>query len=256
MEISMENSSNKKDESTYVFDKSMNCPVCDSDFKTKQVKTGKARFLGTEADLRPLYSGIDTIKYDVCLCPKCGYASTLREFNNVTPKQRALLKEMIGSKYTAMEDSADYYTYDIAIKRYKMALLTAMTKPARGSEQAYLCLKLAWLYRGAAEELQQDDTANLGQIAKYNKLEAEYIEKAYKGFTEALLKEYPPICNMDEVTINSLLAQLAHKCNDDDTAQKFAYMVMGSRNASSKAKDKARELMEVIRESRHETTNE
>ena len=139
----MENSSNKKDESTYVFDKSMNCPVCDADFKTKQVKTGKARFLGTEADLRPLYSGIDTIKYDVCLCPKCGYASTLREFNNVTPKQRALLKEMIGSKYTAMEDSADYYTYDIAIKRYKMALLTAMTKPARGSEQAYLCLKLA-----------------------------------------------------------------------------------------------------------------
>ena len=152
MEISMENSSNKKDESTYVFDKSMNCPVCDADFKTKQVKTGKARFLGTEADLRPLYSGIDTIKYDVCLCPKCGYASTLREFNNVTPKQRALLKEMIGSKYTAMEDSADYYTYDIAIKRYKMALLTAMTKPARGSEQAYLCLKLAWLYRGAAED--------------------------------------------------------------------------------------------------------
>ena len=51
----MENSSNKKDESTYVFDKSMNCPVCDADFKTKQVKTGKARFLGTEADLRPLY---------------------------------------------------------------------------------------------------------------------------------------------------------------------------------------------------------
>ena len=48
----MENSSNKKDESTYVFDKSMNCPVCDADFKTKQVKTGKARFLGTEADLR------------------------------------------------------------------------------------------------------------------------------------------------------------------------------------------------------------
>ena len=46
----MENSSNKKDESTYVFDKSMNCPVCDADFKTKQVKTGKARFLGTEAD--------------------------------------------------------------------------------------------------------------------------------------------------------------------------------------------------------------
>ena len=38
MEINMENSSNKKDESTYVFDKSMNCPVCDADFKTKAGK--------------------------------------------------------------------------------------------------------------------------------------------------------------------------------------------------------------------------
>ena len=79
----MENN-NVKDESNYIFDKSMNCPICDMDFKTKQVKTGKARFLGTEEDLRPKYTGIDTIKYDVCMCPYCGYASTIREFNNVT----------------------------------------------------------------------------------------------------------------------------------------------------------------------------
>lgn len=249
----MENISNEKDESSYIFDKSMNCPICNVDFKTKQVKTGKARFLGTEADLRPLYSGIDTIKYDVCMCPVCGYASMLREFNNVTSKQRTVLMEQIACKYIATEETGDYYTYEMSIKRYKMALLTAMTKPARGSEQAYLCLKLAWLYRGAAEELQQKSPRKQAQIDKYNKLENEYIVKAYKGFTEALLKEYPPICNMDEMTIDSLLAQLAYKCNDLDTAQKFAFMVIGSRNASSKAKDKARELIDTIRELRHET---
>lgn len=251
----MENENdNVKDESSYVFDKSVNCPICDSDFKTKQVKTGKARFLGTEADLRPVYSGIDTIKYDVCMCPYCGYASVLREFNNVTPKQRVLLQESIACKFTSVQETEAYYTYDIAIKRYKMALLTAMTKPTRGSEQAYLCLKLAWLYRGAADEMKHEHPEKQQRIDKYLKLEEEYIQKAYKGFSDALLKEYPPICNMDEMTINSLLAQLAHRCEDDDTAQRFAFMVMGSKNASAKAKDRARELIDEIRASRNETT--
>lgn len=250
----MENNNNIKEESSYVFDKTVNCPICDKDFKTKQVKTGKARFLGTEEDLRPKYSGIDTIKYDVCMCPFCGYASMFREFNNVTPKQRKLLKENIGNKYTPIEESEEsFYTYDIAIKRYKMALLTAMTKPARGSEQAYLCLKLAWLYRGAAEDVQENHPEKQNRVADYHKLEEQYIQKAYSGFTEALLKEYPPICNMDEMTINYLMAQLAHRCHEDDTAQKFAFMVVGSKNASAKAKDKARELIDTIREARQES---
>lgn len=248
----MENN-NVKDESNYVFDKSMNCPICYMDFKTKQVKTGKARFLGTEEDLRPKYTGIDTIKYDVCMCPYCGYASTIREFNNVTTKQRQLLRDEIASKFVSVENNEPYYTYDTAITRYKMALLIAMTKPSRRSEQAYLCLKLAWLYRGAREELQENQPECKEKADNYSELEEQYIKKAYAGFTEALLKEYPPICNMDEVTINYLLAQLAHKCDDDDTAQKFAFMVVGSRNASAKAKEKARMLIDDIRETRQET---
>lgn len=248
----MENHNNVKDESSYVFDKSMNCPICDRDFKTKQVKTGKARFLGTEEDLRPKYSGIDTIKYDVCMCPHCGYAAMIREFNNVTPKQRTLLKESIGSKYTPIDSNESFYTYDIAVKRYKMALLTAMTKPSRGSEQAYLCLKLAWLYRGAAEDIQKNCPEKQDRETEYRQLEEQYIQKAYHGFTEALLKEYPPICNMDEMTINYLLAQLAHRCHEDDTAQKFAFMVIGSRNASAKAKDMSRQLIDQIRDTRQE----
>lgn len=241
------NNSIEKEESNYIFDKSMNCPICDKDFKTKQVKTGKARFLGTEDDLRPRYSGVDTVKYDVCMCPYCGYASTIREFNNVTPKQRNLLKENIGNKFQSVTFNEEIYSYDEAIRRYKMALLTAMTKPARLSEQSYICLKLAWLYRGATEELSEDSPS----LEAYKDLEKQYIERAYKGFTEALLKEYPPICNMDEMTINMLMAQLAHKCNEDDNAQKYAFLIVGSRTANKKVKDKARELLDVIKAERN-----
>ncbi len=235
-----------KDESSYVFDKSFSCPVCDSDFKSKQVKTGKARFLGTDDDLRPRYSGIDTVKYDVCMCPHCGYASTVREFNNVTTKQRALLKEAIGDKFIVEENHEPYYSYDTAIRRYKMALLTAMTKPSRGSEQAYLCLKLSWLYSGAIEHGQEHGVSH-EVLRTYEELREQYVNRAYKGFSEALLKEYPPICGMDEQTFNFLMAVLAHRCDDDENAQKFAYMVIGSRNATNKLKEKARMLNEQIR---------
>lgn len=236
------------EEEKLIFDKKMECPICDKIFTTKQVRTGKARFLGTDDDLRPLYSKIDTIKYDVCLCPYCGYGSVIRDFENVTAKQRTLLKEKIGNRYSAEVFDEGVYTYDVAIRRYKMALLTAMTKPSKLSEQAYLCLKLAWLYRGKYQEM---DTENIEdkdyKLKKCSEHEDLYLKQAYQGMTEALAKEYPPICGMDEVTMNCLMAVLAKKCQDYETATKFAYSVTSSRNASSKQKDKARELIEEVK---------
>ena len=74
-------------EADYIFDKNMECPVCGRSFKTKKVRAGKARFLGTDSDLRPLHEGVDTVKYDAVVCLHCGYASLERVFTNVTEKQ-------------------------------------------------------------------------------------------------------------------------------------------------------------------------
>ena len=35
-------------ETDYIFDKTIKCDVCGKEFKTKQVRTGKARFIGTD----------------------------------------------------------------------------------------------------------------------------------------------------------------------------------------------------------------
>ena len=143
----------EKEEGMYVYDKKIECPVCMKEFTTKIVKTGKARFKGSEMDLRPIYEGVDTIKYDVYMCPHCGYSAVSREFNNITHSQRKTLMEEIGSKYAGISGGHDeIYSYDEAVVRYKMALLTAIKKPAKLSECAYLCLKLSWLYRSMSEE--------------------------------------------------------------------------------------------------------
>jgi uncharacterized protein (DUF2225 family) len=234
-------------EELYILDKKINCPVCNKEFVTKQVKTGKARFIGTDDDLRPKYVGIDTIKYDVILCPHCGYAAMSREFNNVTSRQRQKLKEDIADKFEGIETPEGIYSYLTAIHRCKMALLTSIVKPAKLSESSYICLKLAWLYRGAVEELSAMDGDHEQKISEFQKNEEQYIKEAYQGFVEALQKEYPPICNMDEMTLNYLVSVLAYQCGDVENSQRYAYAILGARSASAKLKEKARAHMEKLR---------
>lgn len=80
----------QKKETDYIFDKTIKCDVCGKEFKTKQVRTGKARFIGTDDILKPLYEGIDTCKYDIIMCPHCGYAASLRLFGHHTENRGRL----------------------------------------------------------------------------------------------------------------------------------------------------------------------
>lgn len=241
-----------QEENAYIFEKKMECPICFKGFSAKQVKTGKARFLGTDDDLRPRYSGVDTIKYDVLFCPTCGYSAVSREFNNITSKQRQNILEGIANKFVGVENPEGPYSYEDAIYRYKMALLTAMVKPSKLSEGAYLALKLCWLYRGALEELEQQENPSSKYLRAYSMGEEYYKKEAYNGLTKALASEMPPICGMDENTLNYLMSVLAYQCGDFENSQRYAYAVLGSAGATAKIKNKVRELVDKLKEQKSE----
>ena len=65
----------EKSEEDFLFDKTHVCPVCDTEFKCSAVRVGKAKLVGTDSDLRPKYQGMDPLKYDALVCPRCGYAA-------------------------------------------------------------------------------------------------------------------------------------------------------------------------------------
>lgn len=44
-------------EEDLLFDKSYTCPVCDHEFKSRMVRTGKVRLVGADSDLRPRLYG-------------------------------------------------------------------------------------------------------------------------------------------------------------------------------------------------------
>lgn len=236
----------QKREVDYIFDKTVKCDVCGKEFKTKQIRTGRVRFIGTDEVLKPLYEGIDTCKYDIILCPHCGYAASQRNYGHITSRQRKAIRENVEPRFKAKEADTETYSYERAVKRCKMAMLSQMVMGGKISESAYLCLKLAWLYRGEIAEA-EDNGASQADIDRYHQYEHEYLEAAFKGFKQALETEYPPIAGMDEMTIYYLLTSIAAECGNIEEAKRYGSSVIISRTASVKLKNKTRNVLESIK---------
>ena len=240
------------EEKELIYDKSFTCPVCDHKFTSRIVKSGKARSLAMDLDLRPRHEGIDTIKYDVLMCPDCGYAALSRYFDGMTASQVRSIQEKISGKVKLKKYTEDHYTYEEAIGRYKMALVCAVVKRAKNSEKAYICLKSAWLLRGYGEDLEKRGQLSPQKREALKTQEMEYLQNAYKGFVEAVQTESYPICGMDEHTMDYLTAALAYEVDELDTASRCVARLLVS-TASTRIKDKARELKEMILVKRKET---
>lgn len=233
-------------ETDFTFDKSYKCPVCDSDFKVKSIKTGKAKLLGVDDDLRPKYQGVDSLKYDSIVCSKCGYAALSRYFNYISGPQIKLIREKITPYFKGVDTNCEVYSYDEAITRHQLALVNSVTKKGKVSERAYICLKLAWLFRGKAESLPEDEQNRDKTFKELKVMEKQYITKAYEGLGSAMYKEPYPIAGMDEWTCAYLVADLAIQCEDFTKAMKLLSDIIVSKAASSKLKDRARNLRKDI----------
>lgn len=234
------------EEKDLIYDKTFKCPCCDGDVPTKIMKSGKAKLLGTDQDLRPRHEGIDSVKYDVVLCPSCGYTALSRFFPNLTSAQAKLIKEKISSSVKLPVFKNDIYSYEEAVDRYQLALVNAVVKRGKASEKAYICLKSAWLMRGYGESVKDTEKETPELLSGIAAKEEEYIQNAYNGFVEARQNEGFPMCGMDEVTIDYLLAVLATRLKKYDVASRMVASVLASTTANNRTKDKARDLKDQI----------
>ena len=238
-------------EEEIIFDKTFTCPVCDQEFKTKQVKSGKVKLLNLDPDLRPVYQFMDPLKYDSIVCPNCGFAALNRFFKYVTGAQAQLIKKNISASFKGMKESGSIFSYDDAIARHKLALVNAIVKKSKTSERAYTCLKTAWILRGKAENLPKEITDYKKQIEELEKEELDFIIKAYVGFDEAFSTETFPLCGMDESTMTLLMAELARRIGKYDEAGRWVSRVLISKEANERIKEKARDIKEKLKDSKN-----
>lgn len=234
-------------EADFLLPKTVHCKVCEQDFKNKTVKSGKARRLQPDRDLRPRFQYIDTLKYDVASCPFCGYTAMTRDFDRVTPTQIKMIKEQISSKFQPRKETEEgSYSYNTAIERYKLALLNTAVKRGKESEKAYTCLKISWLLRGKADTLEGNTPEELAVKEALKKEEDTFYLQAYEGFSKAISQEMFPIYGMDESTMDYLLAYMSFYFKKFEMASKFLGGVLTSGTASRRLKDMALDLKEDI----------
>ena len=232
-------------EAEYIFDKTYTCPVCDKSFKSKTLKSNKAKLISTDMDLRPVHQNIDIVKYDVVACPCCGYAVLNRYFAPLTTMQIKKIKENISKNYKIKDEKKKkIYSYDEAIERSKLALLSSVVKSSKDSEKAYVCLKTAWLFRGKAEHLPETEEE---EIKRCRREEEAFLSKAYDGLVAARQKELFPICGMDEMTLDYLIAALARRLGHLEVSAKLIGEILTKPSANRRMKEKTQILKEVLK---------
>lgn len=233
-------------EEDFLFDKSYDCPVCDEEFHSRMIRTGRVKLLSSDTDLRPKYQHVDCLKYDVLVCPKCGYAALSRFFKFMLPAQAKLIRENISSNFKGLPGSGNTYTYDEAIERHQLALANTVVKKAKNSERAYTCLKTAWLFRGKAETLPEDTPDRDTVLEELKKGEKELLENAYTGFESAFSQEDFPMCGMDEITLTYLLADLARRTGRKEESSRWVSRVLTAKGANERIKNRARDIKELL----------
>lgn len=228
-----------------LFPKTHECPVCYDKFKSLAVRAGKLRSIGQDDDLRPLYRGMDPIKYDAIVCPHCGYAALSRYFDRMMPHQGKILRAEVKTKFKGMEISDDLYSYDEALLRYKMVLMCDVIGGVKVSRRAYSCLKLGWVIRGKIES--EGPKLSPEELDKLHEEELECIQNAYDGYVKALSNEPFPMSGMDEQTVLCLVAELAFKLEKYRESLMIVSQLVSKKDVSPRIKDKALLLKDKIR---------
>ena len=234
-------------ETDFLFDKGFDCPVCGNIIKARTLRSGRARVIRTDIDLRPVYENIEPLKYDPVVCPKCGYSALARFFPTLTQGQVKEIQEKISKAFQAAIADQEVYSYEEALYRYKLCLANAIVKNAKASEKAYICLKAGWLTRSWQESLAADKTPeNEKKCEELKAQETEYLKNAMEGLIAARQTEDYPMCGMDEITVEFLLSVLSMEYGNLDTASKLISTIITSPAANARMKDKARDVKDMI----------
>lgn len=234
-------------ETDFLFDKGFDCPVCGNKIKARTLRSGRARMIRTDIDLRPVYENIEPLKYEPVICPKCGYSALARFFPSLTQGQVKEIQEKISKAFQASIADQEVYSYEEALYRYKLCLANAIVKGAKASEKAYICLKTGWMLRSWQESLTADKTPeNEKKCEELKTQEIEYLKNAMEGFLSARQTENYPMCGMDETTVEFLVSVLSMEYGNLDIASRIISTIITSPSANARMKDKARDVKDMI----------
>lgn len=218
-------------EANMLYEKEIECPICKTKFKVKAVKTSYYKIYKKDSDFFLRYAYVNPYFYDVYVCNTCGYSAMKVDFNKIRDFEKESIIKNISIKWKCKE-YAPIYDVEIAIQRYKLALLNYCAIKSKSSKKAMTCLKIAWMYR----------------ILENNENENKFLKNALIGFEEAFFNESFPIYGLDKFSCMYLIGEINRRVGNNKEALKWFGQVLVVPGAKVKIKDMARDQRDLIRE--------
>ncbi|ALB44280.1 MAG: DUF2225 domain-containing protein [Clostridium beijerinckii] len=214
----------------HLFDKQIVCPVCNSHFKAKTVKSKSPRVISKDSDFFIRYSVVNPYFYDVLICNSCGYAAMRSDFEKLKSHKKELVLSNVTPKWKPRE-YPHILDEKLAIERYKLALLNAMLIDLPNSTKGMISLKIAWLNRLLDNNIQ----------------ETLFLKQALEGFNTAYMTEIFPIYGLQRDSLMYLLGELNRRLGNNQDALQWYSKTIVNTNSSYKIKEMARVGKDLIK---------
>ncbi|NSB12657.1 DUF2225 domain-containing protein [Clostridium beijerinckii] len=214
----------------HLFDKQIVCPVCNSHFKAKTVKSKSPRVISKDSDFFIRYSVVNPYFYDVLICNSCGYAAMRSDFEKLKLHKKELVLSNVTPKWKPRE-YPHILDEKLAIERYKLALLNAMLIDLPNSAKGMISLKIAWMHRLLDNNIQ----------------ETLFLKQALEGFNTAYMTEIFPIYGLQRDSLMYLLGELNRRLGNNQDALQWYSKTIVNTNSSYKIKEMARVGKDLIK---------
>lgn len=198
-----------------LYDKVVDCPVCNEQFKTKKVRHSKLKLIKRDEDFLSYYEGENPLKYNIYVCPYCGYAAKESRFIPLSNEDKKIIIDNISSKWNK-RSYGNERSIEEAIVTYKLALYVGELLNYSNIELGFLALGIAWLYRISGDQE-----------------ENRFLRLARNLFEEGYYNESLKDVNIDELRLAYLIGELSRRLGDNQEALKWFNTVLSNPNLKS-----------------------
>lgn len=135
-----------------LYDKKVQCPFCELSFTTKKVRSRFVKPQRVDSDFGPIFlknDGNNPLYYYVVVCPHCGFSFNEDFAKHMGQIARKNVQKEITEKMDKNIDYGGVRDFDKAVRAYKLAIYSGQLSGEKHIVFANLCLRLAWLNRGA-----------------------------------------------------------------------------------------------------------
>ena len=195
----------------------LKCPVCGNTFTTCRVRSKKCLVESRDTDFCIYYKDCNPIFYEAAVCVRCGYASMLGCFKEISPEDAQTIHSKLASGWT-QRDFGGERSIDDAVDAYKLVLYCLQLRRSIPDDiSASVCMRLAWLHRMAGD----------------SKEEQRFLSLALERYSEMYDKGKIPE-KMDEITLVYLIGELNRRLGNAKDAVVWFSMAVSHQTSRRK----------------------